>query len=655
MGISTAFSTMAMAAGTLATQWSFSPDVVAVDAPGNVYLGDKINHVVWKVASPSMAISVVAGNGANATAGDGGRATAASLQSPSGLAFDGSGNLYIADETAHVIRRVDVSGTIERVAGTIGTSGFTGDAAAATSAKLSSPCALACFGGQVYVADRGNNRVRSFTPGGNIVTYAGDGTGVHSGEGSTPVSAGIGAPTGLGVDASGNLYIACGTYRVRRIASGVITTVAGNGTNATDADGNNATLTAMRPHDVKVDGAGNLIILEKLGVRVRKVDAGSSLVSTVTGTGSSAYGGDGGVASSGLLNTPNGVALWGGQVYVADTGNLRVRRVAGGIIDTIAGNGYPSVFGTTDSNMPRRALFDPAGGLLVADGTCSHRVLRFTPDASFSAFAGSGLAGVPTNGVQATAASMTPSTLARDAAGNVYLGIGAAVYGVAAGTGVITRVAGSGGAGDSGDGGDALLATFTRIRGLACDGAGRVYVADADRHRVRRFTVGGTIEAFAGTGTPGFSGDGGAATAAQLFAPYDVAVDALGAVYIADTHNHRIRKVDAAGLIASVAGTGSTAHNGDQADPLACNLALPVGLAIGAAGEVYFTELIACRVRRLDSAGVTTVAGNGTVGYAGDNGSGPQASIQFTWGLAAHPQGGLVLLDAKNGRMRWLK
>ncbi len=280
--------------------------------------------------SPGSIISTIAGNGTAGYSGDGGPAASAELNSPSGVAVDFSGNIYIADYKNNRIRRVDASGVISTVAGK-GTAGYSGDGGPASSAELSTPSGVAVdTSGNIYIADSSNNCVRKVDASGVISTVAGNGTAGYSGDGGPAVSAELSSPSGVAVDTSGNIYIADDKNNcIRKVdASGVISTVAGNGTGGYSGDGGPASSAELSsPFGVAVDASGNIYIADDKNNRIRKVDA-SGVISTVAGNGTGGYSGDGGPATSAQLNSPSGLAVdSSGNIYIADTTNYRVREV----------------------------------------------------------------------------------------------------------------------------------------------------------------------------------------------------------------------------------------------------------------------------------------------------------------------------------------
>jgi YD repeat-containing protein len=328
-----------------------APHGVAVDAAGTLYIADTDNHRVRKVA-PDGTISTIAGDGTPGFGGDGGPATRAQLREPHGVAVDADGNVYIADSDNHRIRMVSPAGTITTVAGN-GDPGFDGDGGPAASANLNYPVGVAVdAAGVLWIADTDNFRVRKVVPGDpvrTITTVAGTGSQGFSGDGGPATGADLENPWGVALDAAGNLYIAdAGIFvprendRVRKVApDGIITTFAGSGTQGFAGDGDLATLAQLNyPAAVAVDGAGGVYVADRDNHRIRKVTAG--VISTVAGSDEPGFGGDGGLATSASLLVPSGVAVnAAGDLFIADRGNHRIRKVSGGVITTVAGSGDP--------------------------------------------------------------------------------------------------------------------------------------------------------------------------------------------------------------------------------------------------------------------------------------------------------------------------
>jgi hypothetical protein len=335
-------------------------------------------------------ITTVAGTGRPGFSGDNGPATQARLDYPLGLAFDGAGSLYIADSFNYRVRKVSPDGTITTVAGT-GKPGFAGDGGKATAAQLDGPFSLVVDGaGDLFIADFGNNRVRKVAPDGIITTAAGvGGNGGFSGDNGPATDARLNDPIGLAVDALGNLFIAeKGNYRVRKVSpEGVITTAAGSGANRSSGDGGLATEAGILPFGLAVDAGGNLFIAENpvpydrsTSHRVRKVRP-DGIITTVVGTGKAGFSGDGGKATDAQLNTPSSLAVdTAGNLFVSDYNNYRVRKIDAvtGMITTVAGIGKKKYAGdgglATETGLrgPGGSAIDPVGNLLIADTSLDH-------------------------------------------------------------------------------------------------------------------------------------------------------------------------------------------------------------------------------------------------------------------------------------------
>jgi uncharacterized protein (TIGR03437 family) len=304
---------------------------LAIDGTGNLYIADTGNMRIRRVSAAGF-ISTVAGNGLSGFSGDGGSSVAASMSDVTGVALDKSGNFYIADDSNRVIRKVDANGIITTIAGN-GVQGFSGDGGPATSAMLGRPVALAFdAAGNLYFTDSVNQRVRKIGISGIITTIAGNGLDAYSGDGGPATSASLGTPIGIAIDAAGNVYVADGdNNRIRKITpNGIISTVAGNGGEGFSGDSGPATSAALNiPSDVSVDPSGNLYIADAGNNRVRKVDAFGT-ITTVAGTAENGFSGDGGPSTQAELNYPWGLTTdASGGLYIADRVNNRIRFIAG--------------------------------------------------------------------------------------------------------------------------------------------------------------------------------------------------------------------------------------------------------------------------------------------------------------------------------------
>ena len=311
-----------------------SPHDVVSDSTGNLYIANYSTHQVVLVNPTTYTSTVIAGTGTAGYSGDGGLATAATLNEPCGLVLYGTNHLLIAEFGNHCIRQVDLStGIITTIAGT-GLAGYSGDGGLATAAQLNCPYSIAVTsGGSLFIADMANQRIRCVNlTTGIITTVAGTGTAGYSGDGGLATAAELNNPEGVTVDSSGNLYIGDTiNYRVRKVvlSTGIITTVAGTGMPGYTGDGGLATAATLAgPAKLTVDSAGNLYIADLLNYCVREIEATTTFISTVAGTGASGYSGNGGLAGSARLSMPGGLTIDSyNNLLICDTGNNAIREV----------------------------------------------------------------------------------------------------------------------------------------------------------------------------------------------------------------------------------------------------------------------------------------------------------------------------------------
>ena len=624
------------------------PGGVAVDGAGNIYIADTENHRIRRVDG-SGNITTIAGTGERGYSGDGGPAIRARLAGPGGVAVDGAGNVYIADRENHRIRRVDASGIITTVAGN-GEIGFSGDGGPAVGAWLHTPGGVAVDGaGNVYIADTENHRIRRVDGSGTITTFAGTGRG-YGGDGVPAVAAWLRWPAGVAVDGAGNVYIAdTWNHRIRRVdGSGIITTVAGTGEWGSGGDGDPAVAARLnRPRDVAVDASGALYIADTWNHRIRRVDP-SGIITTVTGTGGWGFDGDGDPAVAARLNRPRDVAVdASGALYIADTWNHRIRWVdPSGIITTIAGIGESGYGGDGGPAVaaslwhPRGVAVNTSGNVYIAD-TWNHRIRRVDAGGTITTIAGTGESGRGGDDGPAVQVQLDrPSDVAVDGEGNLYIADtrNDRIRRVDL-SGIITTA----------------VAEVSLPGGVAVDPSGALYIAGTWNHRIRRVDAGGTITTIAGTGERGFSGDGGPATEAVLELPEGVAVGGEGNLYIADTRNHRIRRVDPSGVITTVAGIGEGNDSGGAGPATEAALSRPRGVAADRLGNLYIADTGNHRIRRVDPSGtLSTIAGTGVSGYGGDGGLAVEAQLNQPTGVAVDEAGNVYVADTGNHRIRIL-
>jgi sugar lactone lactonase YvrE len=646
------------------------PFGVAADSAGNVYIADYGNNRIRKVSSNGT-IATVAGNGTQGYSGDNGAATSAELHLPIGVAVDSAGNLYIADTYNQRVRKVS-NGTITTVAGN-GTAGYSGDNGPATSAELDYPWAVAVdSAGNLYIADYGNNRIRKVSSNGTITTVAGDGTAGYKGDNGPATSAELYEPYGVAVDSSGNLYVAdYGNNRIREVSGGEITTVAGNGTAGYGGDNGAATGAELHsPRGVAMDSAGNLYIADGGNQRIREVSSG--VIVTVAGSGTPGYSGDNGPATSAELYDPTGVATGsGGDVYIADLANSRIRVLipsgvacsavvsplvlspgapGGNFTVTIqtnspscawavqnlpswitvpgsnvgTGSGSVTLVVAANPGVARAATISIAGVLVQINQSSPpcYYTLAFGGQA-FPAAGGTGSVGVIASSwcPWTASSSLTWVTLTSGASGQ---GNGSVAYRVAANTG-------------------SLQSGTLTIAGQAF----AVEQAGAAATSIPAFN----INTLAGNGTLGYKGDNGPAASAELNNPTGVAADSAGNLYIADKFNQRIRKVSN-GTITTVAGTGAIGYTGDNGPATSAQLYWPSAVALDSAGNLYIADSGNNVIRKVSNGTITTVAGNGTFNYSGDGGPATSAALNYPAGVAVDPAGNLYIADEANYRVR---
>jgi sugar lactone lactonase YvrE len=642
---------------------------------------------------------------------NGALATTQAIVSPKAIALDGAGGFYIACPGKDEVYRVTAGGVISIVAG-YGLPGFAGDGGPATSALVQAQGLAVDSAGNLFISDTNNNRVRKVDVNGIITTVAGNGTTTFSGDGGQATASSLFSPRGIAIDSSGNLFIAEGGFnRVRKVTlSGVIITVAGSGSSSSSGDGGQAILAGVIPEGITVDGNGNLYIADRISSRIRKV-APDGIITTIAGTGTNGYNGDSLLATAAQLNNPQRVAVDAiGNFYIADLGNRRVRRVGlDGIITTVAGDGTLGFSGDSGSATsatlrgPDDVAVDVAGnlyivdgdGLLLADGS-NNRIRVVTTDGVINTVAGDGSTGFLGDGGSAASASLAnPIGVTFDAAGNLYIADqnNARVRKVTP-EGVMSTVAGNGVRGFTGDGVQATSTGLSFVVATAVDTGGNLYIADLADHRIRKVAPNGIISTVAGNGTPGFSGDGGQATLAMINSPGGIAIDSAGNLYISDTGNNRIRKVTPAGVISTVATTGNSpagmafdgngnlfiafsgTHNvrkltpggtlsnvagtilsagfsGDGGLATLARLSKPLAVAVDASGNLFIADSDNNRIRKVNTAGIiSTVAGNGSIGFSGDGGPATSASLLVPQGVAVDAVGNLYISDTGNSRIR---
>lgn len=561
-----------------------SPGGLALDATGSLLIVDRGNFVIRRVDAITGIISTVAGNGmftnqvigANPPAplGDAGAALAATFSRSMGdIAVESAGTIIVSDGGNNCVRRFTLGGTIATIAGVPGTAGFNGDGTAggALTAQFRQPTGLAVdTSGSIFIADSGNRRVRKLDGTNTVNTVVGAGTGGSAGfdgDGGDAIAAQIGSLGGLAFDASGKLLLSCpGANVIRKVdlttVPNLITTVAGNGGTSIGDLGPATGASLAAPQDIALDSAGNIYIYDVNHGRVRRVDAATLFIDTVIGTDLQGFIGDRGPYQQGVLVFPQGAAYdAAGNLYVADTGNNAIRKIASnGTITTIAGTGTtnglgdggPAILASIDTPLDV-AIFGST--LYVCDnGNGAIRAIDLTT-------------GLISTYVQLT----NPVAIIVDAAGVLYVARNNQIDKVAVDKSVTTYVGSAPKntvANPLGDGLPAANANLSGPSALALGPAGELYIADTGHNKIRLISAppASTTSTFAGGGAPVFPdvGDGGLATSASLNNPGGVTISSNGNIFISDTGNHRIRVVNPAnGAITTYCGNGMAGFSGD--------------------------------------------------------------------------------------------
>jgi sugar lactone lactonase YvrE len=623
---------------------------VAVDSAGNAYVADVLNHTIRKI-TPSGVVSTLAGLAGKPGSADG-TGSAARFNQPNGVAVDNAGNVYVGDSVNDTIRKITPAGVVSTLAGLAGQPGSVDGTGSA--ARFDYPVSVAVDGpGNVYVADQNNHTIRKITPAGVVTTLAGFAGHPGSADG-TGSAARFYFPDGVTVDSSGTVYEADSASTIRVITpAGVVSTLAGLPFVPGTDDGTGRAARFNQPFGVAVDGAGNIYTGDFFNHTIRKVTS-VGVVTTLAGL-PEVFGSADGIGSAARFTFPAGVAVdSANKIYVADSNNSTVRKVTlAGVVTTLAGLANP---GSNDGPRNVARFFSPAAvavdsarNAYVADRSNS-TIRKITSAGVVSTLAG--LAGSPgsDDGTGSAARFDTPAGAAVDSAGNVYVGDqnNHTIRKISA-TGVVITLAGLAGSPGSADG-TGSAARFNFPRGVAVDGTGNVYVADSANDTIRKITPAGVVITLAGrAGHPG-SADG-TGSAARFNFPVDVAVDSAGLVYVGDALNDTIRKITAGSVVSTLAGRAGHPGTADGSGS-AARFNIPDGVAVDGAGNLYVGDSNNDTIRKITPAGVvTTLAGLPEfTGFA--DGSGKAARFYAPRRLAVDNAGQLYVPDIGNNVIR---
>jgi hypothetical protein len=518
------------------------PQAIAVDSANNVFVADTGNHTIRKI-TPDGVVTTFAGVAGSSGSVDK-TGTAAKFNSPVGLAFDGNGNLYVADTGNHTLRKITPNGAVTTLAGLAGSPGSNNGTNA--SARFNSPFGLVVNGANIYVADTGNHTIRNVTLTGVVTTLAG-GAGVSGSTDATGLSARFNFPVGVAFDVNTNLFVTdFGNDTLREISPELaVTTFVGlpGGSGSADGSGNLARFSF--PSAVTTDSDGNTYVADQSNDTIRKI-APDGTVTTIAGAANS-VGTNNGTALNARFNSLAGLAFDpSGNLIILDTANQMVRKMSPlGEVSTLAG--LPGTSGTNDGAGSNARFSTPFGlavdtnGMIYVGDTHNHTIRKITPDGTVTTFAGSvGVAGnLDANGLAAQFSF--PEQMAFDNNQNLFvMNEGTSTIRKITPGGDVITFAGNSGTAGSADG-TGTNATFSSPFGLAADASGNLFVADTVNQTIRKITPAGVVTTIAGApGVPG-SADG-TGSDARFSQPEGMAVDIQGNVYVADAVNHSIRK-----------------------------------------------------------------------------------------------------------------
>jgi streptogramin lyase len=645
---------------------------LAIDKQGNVYFADITNNLIRKIDEKKGTIDIYAGDGNPGNTGDGGLATKALLASPRNFRFDNADNGYILDGYFTIRKVSKLTGFITTVVG----SGQVPDSNIKEGPALNATFLLPNDftidkQGNIYIVDRGTHTLRKVTISTGIISViAGNGKAGYAGDGGLAINSQLNRPTCVQVDDSSNIYIAdASNFRIRKISAkdGIITTIAGDGTSGQVK--NDTTLASFAKigniNTLHVDKIGN-IYFDMQGGFIKKIEKSSGLMYTIIGSGSTTFSGDGGPALSANINNPRSITTdTAGNIFIADYGNNRIRKVdaSSSIINTIAGFGN---FGGDNGNAASAQLDYPQGISVDKDGSVyvtdrsNNRIRKIN--------ASDGIINTLVGNSQNTSFSMVGNSssvpnkdfglsrpinaLVDTISGNLFIKNTPEILKLTKTNNSISWYAG--GLGSLSENIAATTANIFFNSDISIDKQGNIYTIELSAHTIRKITATtGRINTVVNSSrSSGFSGDGGAAISAKISNPFCAAFDNLGNMYIGDLGNSRIRKVNAStGIITTIAGTGATGFSGDNGLATEAQITFPYSIAVDNLNNIIFID--GNRIRKINATTgiISTIAGTGVGGPFVNNVQALEAKIQPR-NLAIDKFGNIYFTEPNNNAVR---